>query len=376
LKVLHIAGGFAQHGLYIDLVRHLRDVCRFQLVFAPVRSAAEMSRQPPDEPGAVTYDYRHMLRPYHRVFFGTKIHTICRQIVKSINPSEFSLIHAHTLYSDGAVALRLHKRFSVPYIATVRNTDLNIFMRFRPDLRWVARAVLRRARQIVFLSPAYRQQFLSRLHNPLREEVKQKSIVLANGLDSFWLEPFSKPTRDSGSQLRILYVGDFSDNKNVPNLLRAADVLAKRMPIQLTLVGGGGSGDRQIRNAIASDNYPFARIYGRVDDSLELRSLYRDHDIFVMPSFKETFGVVYLEALSQGLPIVHSRGQGVDGFFPPGTVSESVDPHSIDNIAASIELLAERLEKIRYICTNEARKFAWNSIALQYEELYRSISPG
>ena len=342
-------------------------------MFVPVRSAAELSRQPPDEPGVLTHTYRRTLRPFHRIFFRTKIRSIYQEMLRSIDVSQFELIHAHTLYSDGAVALRLQKRFNIPYVVAVRNTDLNVFTRFRPDLRWIAHATLREASRVVFLSPAYRKQFLSRLDRPLREEVERKSIVLANGLNSFWLETFSRPTRGSGSQLRILYVGQFSDNKNLHNVLRATALIARRTPVELTLVGGGGAGDGHIRKAIATERYPFARIHGRVDDPVELRSLYRDHDVFVMPSFKETFGVAYIEALSQGLPIVHSRGQGVDGFFPPGTVSEAVDPSSIDSIAKGIESLASRLERVRPVCVREARNFSWDSIALRYKELYSGI---
>ena len=90
-----------------------------------------------------------------------------------------------------------------------------------------------------------------------------------------------------------------------------------------------------------------------------------------MPSFKETFVVVYLEALSQGLPVIHSREQGVDGLFQPGTVSEAVEPKSVHDIARSVETLAKRVDRIRPACIREAQKFGWDSIASRYGDIYR-----
>jgi len=145
------------------------------------------------------------------------------------------------------------------------------------------------------------------------------------------------------------------------------------MPVELTLVGGGGNGDAQIRRSLAGGKYPFAKFVGRIDDRNELRELYREHEIFVMPSLTETFGVVYLEALSQNLPILHSQGQGVGGFFIQSRVSEAVDPLDPNDIARGIEHLYERLDEIRGQCFGEASRFGWARIATQYDELYRAV---
>ena len=366
MEVLHIAGGFAQHPLYAQLVSHLSEYLEKQLIIAPVRSAAEAATKPTGIPDTVEYELRHILRPHHRVLFRTKIRLIYKTVCRLVDPGNFDLIHAHTLYSDGAVALRLKEQFGLPYVVAFRNTDLNVFMRWRPDLSQIGRRVLQEAAQVVFLSPAYRTKLLAGLQPDLRSVVKLKSSVLPNGLDLFWLEGEARLSR-TGPQLRLLYVGDASHNKNIGATLRAAELLARRSSVQLTLVGGGRAEPRMRRWL---EQYDFVRHLGRIDDREELRSIYREHDIFVMPSFRETFGVVYLEALSQGLPVVHSRGQGIDGYFSPGTVSEAVDPGSPSSVAAGIEALSERLSSARPIAMEEARKFSWSQIAKAYADIY------
>jgi L-malate glycosyltransferase len=374
LRVVHIAGGFAKQALYPNLVAALRLHCTRQFVFAAVRTAAEKQRQPEDLPGVVEYAFEYMLGLHHRIMFRRKVRSVYDRLQDRCDITGFDLIHAHTLYSDGAVALRAKDLMGVPYIVAFRNTDLNVFMRFRPDLGGVGRRVLAEAERVVFLSPAYRHALLARLTGNLRRDVGQKSIVVPNGVASIWLERQDLQCRRQGDELRLLYVGEFSRNKNVRSVLDAGAQLSKQRKVRLILVGGGGNDERGVRRSLANGQYPFAKYIGRISDPKQLRSIYRDNDIFVMPSHKETFGIVYLEALSQGLPIIHSRGQGVDGFFQEGTVSAAVDPTSIGEIIAAIERLADGLERVRPQCVAEARRFSWIEIAAKYGDIYSTAS--
>jgi glycosyltransferase involved in cell wall biosynthesis len=58
-----------------------------------------------------------------------------------------------------------------------------------------------------------------------------------------------------------------------------------------------------------------------------------------MPSRRETFGMVFVEALFCGLPILYSRNWGVDGFFESGTVGYACDPGSLEDILTGIDML-------------------------------------
>jgi glycosyltransferase involved in cell wall biosynthesis len=110
-----------------------------------------------------------------------------------------------------------------------------------------------------------------------------------------------------------------------------------------------------------------------VRDTERLREIYQQHTVFAMPSFRETFGTVHLEALSQGLPIIHSRGQGVDGLFALETVSEGVDPHSDTSLADGIARLPGRRESIRKLCISEAQRLSRDAIDHMYTCLYGAV---
>ena len=372
--VLHICSDFAKQQIYTQLVVHLARQGIAQVVYAPVRTAGEAAWSAPELAG-VPCHLRHVLSPRDRVLFRTKVRRLVNDVPGQVDLATVRLIHAHFLYSDGAVALALKEEFGLPFIVAVRNTDLNAFMRYRPDLARTRDRILAGAAKVVFLSHAYESLLARRLGNDLRQDVKEKTLIVPNGLREDWLAG-APPVTDRGpGPLRLLYVGDFSSNKNLPALLDAVGRLARSSDVRLTLVGGGGDDSKQVDRILHSGRFPFARYAGRVTDPRELRGIYREHDVFVMVSHFETFGVVYIEALSQGLPIVHSRGQGVDGYFEPGTVAEAADPRDVADIASRISAVAARLPGIRARCMWEARRFDWHRIATTYAVIYNAAAP-
>ena len=373
ISVLHVCSDFHQQTLYTQLVRHLSDVGISQRVYIPVRSAAEAAWRPPEIRDA-RFHVRQVLRRWHRALFRSKIRTIARDLMSQVDLSTVDLVHAHFLYSDGAVALELKRRLGLPYIVAVRNTDINVFMRYRPDLRRVRDEVLREASQVVFVSPAYRDLLLGNLRASLRDAVAEKTVVIPNGVDASWLANAPAESREPDRTLRLLYVGMVTQNKNVTRLLRAVALVAAHRQVSLTLVGEPGDGWQPVERMLASGDYDFAKYVGRVDDVEQLRRIYRQHDVFVMPSFTETFGLAYVEALSQGLPIIHSHGQGVDGYFERDSVSEAIDPVSPTDIARGVEALAERADRVRRECVVQAQRFAWPRIIESYRSTYARVS--
>ena len=94
-------------------------------------------------------------------------------------------------------------------------------------------------------------------------------------------------------------------------------------------------------------------------------------DIFIMPSFHETFGLVYLEAMTQGLPIIYTKGQGVDGYFKENSPGYSVNPYSIDDIKNKIILTIENIQQLSANSLKHVGNFSWDIISNKYAELYK-----
>jgi glycosyltransferase involved in cell wall biosynthesis len=376
LSVFHLCSDYARQSLYPQLLRAISAPGVRQFMYVPVRTAAELGVGRIDDDPSIAFRFEHLLRRHHKLLFRTKIRRVLADVLESTPVGEFRLVHAHFLYSDGAVALGLHRRLGLPYVVAVRNGDVHAFMRYRPDLAGIRNEVLRHACRVVFLSPAYADTVGRRLPAALRDAVAAKAMTVPNGLSPDWLDdeaPADGAAAGPAAPLRLLYVGDFTPNKNIEGIVTALDLLRADRPTTLTVVGGGGDAGGRVKALLARHASDGVSCLGRVTDRVRLKALYRAHDVLVMPSFRETFGLTYIEALSQGVPVVHSRGQGVDGYFGPGTVAAAVDPADSRSIAQGIREVAARLPALKDTCRQEARRFDWRRIGSTYRDTYRSI---
>ena len=78
-----------------------------------------------------------------------------------------------------------------------------------------------------------------------------------------------------------------------------------------------------------------------------------------MPSTRETFGIVYIEAISQGVPIIYKKNDGVFGFFEEGKVGYGVNPDDEKSILNAIELIRNNYFEIHKNCITYSKYFSW-----------------
>lgn len=373
MHILHICSDFSNQRIYNQLITHLSELRVEQTVYVPTRTKGEIGKHKNIDLQSVRYRYSQILKPFHRILFHLKINTVYKDLIKNIDISKVNKTHAHFLFSDGAVALKLKKERDIPYIVAVRNTDINIFYKYMRHLHSVGLEILIEAEKIIFITPSYHSLLLDKyIPAKWREELNFKMSVIPNGIESFWLNHVPEMRIKGNLILKLLYVGDFSRNKNVPMLMKCIKKLNEQnIECTLTLVGGGGSDESEITKMLESGNHQMVKFVGTINDRESLLKIYRSHNIFVMISFKETFGIVYLEAMSQGLPIVYTKGQGIDGYFEDGSVGYSVNPNDISEITCKIIRIREKIDKMGTTAIRQAHNFHWAKISNQYWELYQ-----
>ncbi len=89
-----------------------------------------------------------------------------------------------------------------------------------------------------------------------------------------------------------------------------------------------------------------------------------------MPSIHETFGLVYIEALTQHLAVVYTRNQGIDGLLDE-RVGEKVNALSESSIRKGIEKILKDRERYKALEVVDFKEFDWSRIAARYLDLYR-----
>jgi glycosyltransferase involved in cell wall biosynthesis len=90
-----------------------------------------------------------------------------------------------------------------------------------------------------------------------------------------------------------------------------------------------------------------------------------------MPSINETFGRVYIEAMSQGLPIIYSKNDGIDGFFQDGEVGYGVEGSNYDEWNIVLQKIIDNYDQISKQAIHKSKLFTWDKVSSDYLELYK-----
>jgi glycosyltransferase involved in cell wall biosynthesis len=367
MKVLHINSYYSGSKFYKNLYDQQVNTGLDISVFVPTPSSVENIY---DFGEYTTISVNHSR--YDRFIFHLKHTKILRDITKRYDIEKYTLIHAHSLFSNGYVAMKLNKKYGIPYIVAVRNTDVNTFFKRMVHLRRIGIEILKNANGIIFLSKSYRDEVTEKyIPKEMKESIINKTSILPNGIDDFWMEnktiKINEPDRND---LKLLYVGLVNKNKNILTTIKSIEHL-KNQGVNAKLTVVGRIDDYSIYDQFKNLDYVD---YVEPKQKNELLEIYRQNDIFVMPSFHETFGLVYAEALSQGLPVIYTRGQGFDGHFEEGLVGYSVNCFNEIEIANKIIAIVNDFESISISSQNSVYKFKWSNISKEYCDLYTNIT--
>ena len=294
---------------------------------------------------------------------------ILQDIEKRINLKEIDVIHVHRILYGGYAALQLKKKYNIPYIVAIRNSDLYATGRNMSRFRNHCLQILLNAEKVVFISNAYKEKVW---HNYSKEtainQLKGQSVTLTNGIDDYFLESIASKGshRPGNGEIRLFALGTIDQRKNQITTLKACDILIER-GYQVLFYFAGKNYDQKLFSEIRGKAY--SRYLGQLSKE-QVREQLLNSDILVVPSIHETFGLVYAEAMSQGVPVIYTRGQGFDGQYDEGEVGFSVDCFNENEIADCILKILSDYQNISDRCIDYAKRYSWQSIAEKYKDTY------
>ena len=197
--------------------------------------------------------------------------------------------------------------------------------------------------------------------------------VIPNGVDADRYGRAVPVARWKDGTPNILFVGRFEPRKGVLDLLKAFRQVRKDGVGARLLLVGGGPQEREARRYVATRRLSGVEFLGRVSDDEKLQ-LFRTADVYTSPATgRESFGIVLLEAMAAGAPIVASDIHGYKGVVRRGREALLVPPHEPKELAAALErLLLDRALAAEMSANGlvRAAEFSWPRVTAKVDDYY------
>ena len=193
----------------------------------------------------------------------------------------------------------------------------------------------------------------------------KRDYIIPNGIEDpmpAGIAPPAAASAVSQEPLRILFVGTLCESKGVGVLLEACRKLAERsVKFQVEFMGGWQDGEYRDEIYRCVEELRLAkqvRFLGVRTGEAKF-AVYREADVFCFPTFFkcETFGLVLLEAMACGLPVVATRWRGIPTVVDDGDTGYLVEPRDADAVADRLAVLAGDAELRRRLGLSGRRKF-------------------
>jgi phosphatidylinositol alpha-mannosyltransferase len=324
-----------------------------------------------------------------------------------------SASHGLQRSSEGDV-IRLGKGFSMPmngsvgtitisprYISQVRamleREQFDVLHFHEPFVPFLSPILLRESKSVNVAtfhayggwSPAYEfgsrvmDGYAARLHGRIAVSAAARHFIdryfpgdykiIPNGVDDLKYQRGIAVSRWQDGTPNVLFVGRFEPRKGLLDLLKAHRLLRKGGLESRLLVVGGGPQEREARRYVATRKLSDVEFLGRVSDHEKIQ-LFRTVDVYCSPATgRESFGIVLLEAMAAGAPIVASDIHGYKGVVRRGQEALLVPPHEPKALAEAISrLLTDKplADAMRAAGPIRAAEFSWPRVTAKVDDYY------
>jgi len=360
----------------LELAAALHEAGHAVTVLAPAAPGQRLFRQPPCAVELVPVqttprDTVEMVR--------SRIEAFVQHLRGMLARERFDVLHTHDSIGGNALA-RLSDAGDIDgFVRTVHHLDSFDV----PQLTQWQHTAFARASQVLCVSRLWREHLASEYGIAAHE--------VPNGVDT---ARFSPQARSSDAALAqrlgirrgapvVLALGGVEERKNTARLLSAFALLRVAHPqAQLVVAGGASLLDhsayalrfRVLMQELGFDDDPAqpVRLTGPLPDE-DIPSLYRLADVVAMPSLREGFGLVVLEALASGVPVVASRIAPFTEYLAEDDVSWA-DPSDAGAIADALRhaLSTRDAQRIARSASRLSGRFSWQASAERHAALYRA----
>ena len=270
--------------------------------------------------------------------------------------------------------------YGVPLVLTAHGTDLMGFDKW-PELRPYAKKAMDACKSVISISKDNCALIGERF-----PEHKDKIVMMRNGYDPSIFYPEEedlaavmerhgvKKEEYEGKKI-VSFAGKLANFKGVDILLAAVKLYEDRKPETITLIVGDGDEREKLHQQARDLKLKTVHFFGNVPQP-ELRCVYNIADVNLVPSRREPFGLVAIEAMACGAPVIATDQGGLPDFVNE-SVGGLVKPEDAEDLAAKIIEVLERQQKPEFkdwrqrIASYARNHYAQDRIIEELDALYR-----
>ncbi len=290
---------------------------------------------------------------------------MARRVADILESERFDVLHFHEPFMP-ALPLTLLPMSHAPHVATFHafaKSNLGYYYG-RPILK----QYLKHIDASIAVSPPARD-FVQHYFPHLEPR------VIPNGIDVERFRPGQTPIHHlRDNSVNVLFVGRLEKRKGLPDLLRAYEYLQQRVSHSRLIVVGDGPMRGKVESFVSSHRLENVVLAGYVPDQV-LPRYYSSADIACFPATGgESFGLVLLEAMAAGLPVVATEIPGYMSVVEAGTDSVTVRPKSPGELGVALTVLARDAmlrRRLGEAAQAKAQRFSWRMVAAQVIEVYQ-----
>jgi glycogen synthase len=308
--------------------------------------------------------------------FAPSLETLSIALAMARDPVDADVVHAHTWYADMA-GLWIRTLHRIPLLVTLHSMEP--LRPWKADQlgsgyllsSWIEKTAVEGADRVIAVSRGMRADIL-RYFTVDPDRV----VVIHNGIDP---ARFRRTERRDALERRgvrspyVLFVGRITDQKGIFHLLEAAPSLPAG--VQLVLCASAPDTpeiEARLRRAVSE--HPNVLWLGEMVPVDEVIQLYSHAAVFVCPSVYEPFGLINLEAMACGTPVVASAVGGIVEVVEDGVTGLLVEPGAPAPLAAALRRILENPALAEALGRAGRRRveaqFSWASVAERTERAY------
>jgi len=288
---------------------------------------------------------------------------------------KFDIIHSHVALPDGYCGMLVAKKYKKPLIVTIHGNDFYNTIYRNKKCRGNIKKVMSFSNKIIIVS-----NNLQKIAKEILDVEKNKLKVISNGIDLKMFQ--ANITNDSiveefRDKRIIVSVGYLIKRKAHRYVIESLSKINLKYSNIIYLIGGDGPEENNLRKLAKKTGLEESiKFLGRINHQ-EVIKIMNSCEIFILPSWNEAFGVVYLEAMANGKPVIACKGEGIDGIIKDKKTGILVKPKDVDSIVEAIDYLFSNPKKSREI-GQRAKKlvlenYTWEKNAEKTIKIYQEV---